>query len=486
MDGPWLFRADPPATGVRRASSATRRRRAGRRSTVPNAWNAKDYSDASFAGGVGWYRKDFHLPTPPSALSWVVRFESVNYRSRVYLNGQPDRQQHAAPTCRSRSACPPAAQARRRRTSSSSASTTAASRPTSRPRACRRTGVPTGGWWNYGGILREVYLRKIDRIDFTPSASCPTCRAAPATRTSPTRRRSATTADTAQRVRSPRAWARASVELGTRGGRRQEVRDVHQAHRGQATRRLWSPDCPYLYDTSLERARRASTRCRPTRCARGIRSIKVVDGHLMLNGKPLHFRGFGTHEDSLDKGFAIDDAQREQQIQWAREAGATLFRTPLPAAPVLLRAPGRARACWPGPRSRSTRSRPSTSSSALVRQLAAKELASAVRDQHQPPVDHRVVGRQRAQRAARARCRATTSSARSSSPSRWTRRGPSASPSPATRRPAASPSTRRWTCIGINEYFGWYSGPTARSPTATRCSATTSTASARATRTRRS
>ena len=39
-------------------------------------------------GSVGWYRKDFELPDASAALDWAVRFESVNYRARVWLNGR--------------------------------------------------------------------------------------------------------------------------------------------------------------------------------------------------------------------------------------------------------------------------------------------------------------------------------------------------------------------------------------------------------------
>ena len=46
------------------------------------------------------------FPSAAKRLSWVVRFESVNYRSKVYLNGQLIGRT-PAPTCRSRSACPP-------------------------------------------------------------------------------------------------------------------------------------------------------------------------------------------------------------------------------------------------------------------------------------------------------------------------------------------------------------------------------------------
>jgi beta-glucuronidase len=46
-------------------------------------------------GWVGWYRRDFTLPTdafaswlPSSDRHWIIRFESVNYRATVWLNGR--------------------------------------------------------------------------------------------------------------------------------------------------------------------------------------------------------------------------------------------------------------------------------------------------------------------------------------------------------------------------------------------------------------
>src|SRR5205085_11894364 len=63
--------------------------------TVPNAYNAGDLSAASMNGYVGWYRRDFTLPAgafaryvPSAARRWIVRFESVNYRATVWLNGR--------------------------------------------------------------------------------------------------------------------------------------------------------------------------------------------------------------------------------------------------------------------------------------------------------------------------------------------------------------------------------------------------------------
>ena len=39
------------------------------------------------AARSAWYRKDFVLPSRDAALGWKLRFESVNYRAKVWLNG---------------------------------------------------------------------------------------------------------------------------------------------------------------------------------------------------------------------------------------------------------------------------------------------------------------------------------------------------------------------------------------------------------------
>ena len=80
-------------------------------------------------------------------------------------------------------------------------------------------------------------------------------------------------------------------------------------------------------------------------------------------------------------------------------------------------APTSSGSCSPGRRSRSTRSRRSTSSSELVRQLAARELETTIlTNGNHPSVIVWSVGNE-LQRAARARCRATTSQRAAQAPS---------------------------------------------------------------------
>ena len=60
MDGTWLFKLDNAPERPRSSSPGI----AGwKQVTVPNAWNVGDDTPQSFLGGVGWYRKDFTLPT---------------------------------------------------------------------------------------------------------------------------------------------------------------------------------------------------------------------------------------------------------------------------------------------------------------------------------------------------------------------------------------------------------------------------------------
>ena len=130
---------------------------------VPNVWNLGDDSPASMIGGVGWYRKDFSLPEASRALEWAVRFESVNYRSRVWLNGKR--------VGSNRGAYIPfelrLSGLRRRGTNRLVIRVDSKRRTTDFPPSGLATnGTPTGGWWNYSGLQREVYLKRLNVVDW--------------------------------------------------------------------------------------------------------------------------------------------------------------------------------------------------------------------------------------------------------------------------------------------------------------------------------
>jgi len=181
LGGTWLFRFDAKDEGVRQHWQRNASTAGWSRVTVPNAWNATDSSPQSFAGGVGFYRKDFKLPSSSSRYAWIVRFESVNYRSEVWLNGKPlgtNRGAYLPFEMRL-----PAGLLKRNGTNRLVIRVDNRRRPTDFPPSnLNPKGQPTGGWWNYGGLLREVYLRRVDRIDFStvqvqPVVPCAACAA---------------------------------------------------------------------------------------------------------------------------------------------------------------------------------------------------------------------------------------------------------------------------------------------------------------------
>jgi hypothetical protein len=460
MSGQWYFKSDPTGKGTVADYAANPSETGWTPVEVPNAWNAKDYSDASFAGGVGWYRKSFHLPSASKALSWVIRFESVNYRTKVYLNGKLIGKNTGA-------YLPfeirvPASVVKRGGTNLLAVRVDDRRFPTDfPPSGLSTTGVPTGGWWNYGGILREVYLRKIDSIDFNtvavlPDLPCGTCDAHVTYKTTVRNY-----GDKAKRIKVTAKLGTRDVNLGTATVAPKKFATFTKRI-GVKSPKTWSPVSPYLYNTSLKatdvgQGKGHGDTLESYYNRTGIRSIKVVDGHLMLNGKPLHVRGFGIHEDSLDKGFAIDDAQREQQIQWAREAGASLLRSHYPLHPYYYeRLDELGMLAWTEVPVYSVKTK--YLKEQKVRKLAAKELANAVRTNiNHPSIIVWSAGNELSSRPGPVQgyyIQRAVKLAKSIDPTRPVGLAVAGYPSA-----GCQPEYGPLDVIGINEYFGWYTGP---------------------------
>jgi beta-glucuronidase len=331
LGGPWLFRPDPGDGG----EGAGWFRDTGTADwspiTVPRAWNLGDDSPASMAGGVGWYRKDFELPSRSAALQWLVRFESVNYIAKVWLNGR------AVGTHRGAYLPFEFVLAGLVRSGTNRLVVRVDSRRARDdfpPSGVSQTGVPAGGWWNYSGILREVYLRRVDTVDFEqvvvrPQLACRTC---------------AARVTMVARVRNATRRSRSVTVTGRYGGRPVAL-GTRRLRPGATVRfaggltlrspRLWSPRSPALYRAVL------AARVRGRRVARyhlhsGIKSVRVRrDGRLLLNGHTVHLRGVGYHEDDRENGSAIGSETRARLIAETKALGATLMRTHYPPHPEL-------------------------------------------------------------------------------------------------------------------------------------------------------
>jgi beta-glucuronidase len=454
VNGGWLFRLDDANRGLADGFAKQTTTEGWTPTTVPNAWNAGDDSSASFQGTVGWYRKDFRLPTAKRSVCWVLRFESVNYRSRVYLNGRLVGSNSGA-------YLPfevrlPGGMLKRGGTNR------LVVRVENKrfgfdfpPAGLSVTGAPTGGWWNYGGILREVYLRKVDPLDMTsvsvrPVLPCPTCAADVRFRV--TVRNSATRA---VRSRLTATFGPRRVDLGraTIGARRFATftRTIRVARP-----RLWTPTSPSLYTVRIS-ARAGSRVSQSWYLQSGIRSIKVVGGHLMLNGRALNFRGVGMHEDDRKLGFAIDNRIRDRELAETKELGATVLRAHYPLHPYTQeRADQLGIMLWSEIPVYAIKT--NYLKSRRVRELAARELAENIdANGNHPSVIVWSIGNELSSRPGPvqgAYLKRAADTAHELDPTRPV--GYAVAGYPAA---GCQPEYAPLDVIGINEYFGWYPGP---------------------------
>ncbi|MGI8803055.1 MAG: glycoside hydrolase family 2 protein, partial [Solirubrobacteraceae bacterium] len=335
LDGQWLFRFDD-GVGLSQGFAQQDSTDGWQPISVPNAWNATDERRASFEGTVAWYRKDFRLPPGPATSSWVVRFESVNYRATVSLNGHPIGVHAGAYLPFSFEL--PRALLRPGAANRLTLMVDDRRRPTDFPPAgVTADGGLAGGWWNYGGLLREVYLDRVDRVGFDavqvlPRLACPTCPA---------------TVDFHVTVHNHAAGAE-RVHLGVRYGSAAATLRARSLAPGAtailagslrlAHPILWSPDRPHLYDVSVDASASAPggglTRAAHYSLRSGVRQVRVTpDGRLMLNGRRLDFRGVGLLEDSPGAGAAIGNDVRERTLAEAKDLGATVIRSHYPLSP---------------------------------------------------------------------------------------------------------------------------------------------------------
>jgi len=453
MDGAWLFRLDPGNRGLGSGWNRSKSTAGWSKVTVPNVWNLGDDSPASMVGGVGWYRKDFSLPSASRALEWAARFESVNYRTRAWLNGKPigtNRGAYIPFELRLKGLS-------RRGTNRLVIRVDSRRRVTDFPPSGLATnGAPTGGWWNYSGIQREVYLKKLDVVDWksvrvTPLLNCAACTA--------TIRFVVDVRNVKSSARSIRVagnFGSRRVNLGTRRIRGNGVARFTTSFR-MAHPRVWSPAHPSLYSVNL-RASAGGRTVSSYRLRTGVRSIRVSrDGHLVLNGQRTNFRGVGVHEDSKSQGFAVDNAFRQRLVGEVKAVGATVMRTHYPMHPYTHELADREGVMiWSEVPVYALKT--SQLAKPGVTRLAAKELQkNIVANQNHPSVMLWSIANELSAKPGTSQTnyiRDAVREAKRLDPSRPVGLAVAGYPSAGCQT-----AYRPLDVIGINEYFGWYPGP---------------------------
>lgn len=360
LGGRWSFRPDDLNVGITYGFMNQRSLAHWLPVTVPFDFNATER--VSNRSSVGWYRRDIRLTKTEAQTDWIVRFEGAGHFSTVYANGRVVAK-HAGGYLPFEADLGQLRAGVNRlvvRVSSMRART-----DLSHWRPASFNGFGNGGWWNFGGIHREVTIRRvrgfdIERVQALPRLACPTCSARVTVRA------------TVRNITPAKVRAKLTMRVDGRrirltprylsAGARREIVTQFTIPRP----RMWRIRQGTLYPLSLEaeipgvpkpippapkpKPGKKRPRPRPTpkpppprttlyTTSFGVRDVrKTPDGRVLLNGAPLRLRGVSVHEDDPLLGAAWKATQRARFLRRVDELHANVVRAHYPLAPQLLEA----------------------------------------------------------------------------------------------------------------------------------------------------
>jgi len=296
---------------------------------VPHVFDARLLA-SEFHGTIAWYRLRFRGPATPRGFGWAVRFGAVRRTAAVWLNGRPigtHTDPYAGFTLPARGLRPGRANELVVRVVN------------------RKHALPREGWWNWGGITRPVELVPqgpvvLSDIGVMPVLHC----SAPGSCTTPSvvvrGRLSARGAgrrpvSVAVALRAPDGTVSAHT-LRTRA-----PGNVSFSFPLAGKPDLWSPDHPALYSASVVTSAAGHT-AQSDRFDTGVRAVEVKNGLLYLNGRRVQLRGASIQEDVPGRGPALRPADIDQIVSELKAVGANVTRAQYGLSPELMSALDRA------------------------------------------------------------------------------------------------------------------------------------------------
>ncbi|MEA2191663.1 MAG: beta-galactosidase [Solirubrobacteraceae bacterium] len=284
--------------------------------TIPHVFEAQPL-ERYFAGSIGWYRVGFTGPPTATNAGWWVRFNQVRRLAKVWLNGKEigtHRDPYTPFELPAKGLLP------------GKPNVLVIRADNRRPRGTRE------GWWNWGGITRSVSLVARGQVVLHDAGVLPRKRCEGKqchwetivdgwleNRSSRSQRPAVRLALRSPDGESSYGGTRART---LRPGERVRVRFTVKV-RGKA--KLWAPEDPQLYAATVRTVLGGRTIQADQRRI-GLRTVKVVDGALRLNGRTLDLRGASIQEDMPGRGPALTDADIETIVGELKSLGANVTR----------------------------------------------------------------------------------------------------------------------------------------------------------------
>jgi Glycosyl hydrolases family 2, TIM barrel domain/Glycosyl hydrolases family 2, sugar binding domain/Glycosyl hydrolases family 2 len=311
----WRYVADPGDVGLREHWANGGPGLPWAQVTMPDDFNAT-VTATSNAGTIGWYELQFTGPPTAPGRAWDVRFAEVRRHAEVWLNGREigSNSDPYAPF-------------------SVPATTLRSGRPNVlvvRVDNLRGRGSLPQDWWNWGGIVQPVTLEPVGRVTLRDLGVMPElgCRY----RCGELLVEGIVTNLTRTKVRPE-----IEVRVTSPGGKTFVARDRLPSIGGKAAipvglrvpvpgrAQLWSPDDPALYRVTVETL--TPGRVEQSQSLRvGMRAVQVRGGLLYLNGRRLWLHGAAIHEDISGRGAALIPGDIDTIVSELRSAGANITR----------------------------------------------------------------------------------------------------------------------------------------------------------------
>jgi beta-galactosidase/beta-glucuronidase len=264
---------------------------------------------------VAWYRTGIDVDVGADG-DYAIRFESVNHRASVYVDGRL--------VVRHTGAYLPF----EARTHLAAGHHTLLVRADWRSPAAMKAQAWHRVWFNFGGIDREVTIRRLTASEVDAPAIVTRLQpdgSAVVDVTAHVRNRGAARAVPLEGRLGPYDLHFAPVKLGA--GRSATVR----ARVAIARPNLWAPGHPALQTLRLTVPGESGWRSKV-----GLRDLRWGGGRLWLNGRPLVLHGASLQEDAAGRGDALTAADMDAVVRRLRAIGADATRAQHPLNPALL------------------------------------------------------------------------------------------------------------------------------------------------------
>ncbi|MFA6107969.1 MAG: glycoside hydrolase family 2 TIM barrel-domain containing protein [Candidatus Latescibacterota bacterium] len=281
---------------------------------VPGVWQTYGERYSIFEG-VCWFAREVDAPEGAGGASARLVFGGVNYLCRVYLNGTEVGGHEGGYT-------------------GFTVDVTGSLVPGRNHLAVmvdnRATTIrwpPCLGYFNYGGIHREVHL-EILHPPWLDEVAAEAVTAGPASRL--VIRASVIGAEPGLQAHLDLGDRRHELDLGVDGKVQAEVPGDDAAP--------WTPASPILYPVRL-RLVRADGEVADERCwSCGFRTVTVARGQVHLNGEPLRLDGVCYVYDAPSHGLVMTRQQVEADLGLMKQSGCNAVRCHYPMGPVFYEA----------------------------------------------------------------------------------------------------------------------------------------------------